>query len=395
MQSWLLNSSDNAKCMNPECKREFDREVLLNLVPKKFVNFDYKEHRENALLDIERSMLPSTLPFVEQELGRRENERLLEELRREKIRLRNLLAENHAQTMNINGRVVPPLQNVNSSFVQRCCVEGCRGWLSTAWKCGVCNTYSCPDCHRPKRSRDDEEHVCDPEEVKTVKMLKTDSKKCPACSTWIIKTEGCNQMFCTAPGCNTAFDWKTLRIINSGIHNPHYFEALRRGGIQGRNLADIPCGGVPTPRELQEVMRSLPDDNGFALKVLRLTNHITHVEMPRYPTEPRHDTNLELRIKYMLKEISDAEFRQRLQRREKDMQKKRDFGLIMQMVQNTLGDELRRLVLEKNVEEFKDRAIALIEYANSASKAVCRRYDCRGFRICLQTGRVISAGKSG
>ena len=56
----------------------------------------------------------------------------------------------------------------------------------------------------------------------------------------------CNQMWCVMEGCNTAFDWVSGRIITGAVHNPHYYEWLRRTGGQQRETGDIPCGGVPT-----------------------------------------------------------------------------------------------------------------------------------------------------
>jgi hypothetical protein len=60
----------------------------------------------------------------------------------------------------------------------------------------------------------------------------------------IYKIEGCAQMFCTE--CHTAFNWNTLRIENGIIHNPHYFEWMRRqnenGGQVERNPNEILCG---------------------------------------------------------------------------------------------------------------------------------------------------------
>ena len=44
----------------------------------------------------------------------------------------------------------------------------------------------------------------------------------------ISKIDGCNQMWCTQ--CHVAFDWKTGAIQNS-VHNPHYFEWLRKNKL--------------------------------------------------------------------------------------------------------------------------------------------------------------------
>ena len=31
-------------------------------------------------------------------------------------------------------------------FIKKCPVGDCEGYLSTSWKCGVCNTKVCPEC---------------------------------------------------------------------------------------------------------------------------------------------------------------------------------------------------------------------------------------------------------
>ena len=61
---------------------------------------------------------------------------------------------------------------------------------------------------------------------------------------------GCIQMWCTM--CATAFSWRTGTVINGAtLHNPHYYDYMQqRLGRLDRNPADIPCGGMPTYREL-------------------------------------------------------------------------------------------------------------------------------------------------
>ena len=44
-------------------------------------------------------------------------------------------------------------------FIKKCPDSVCRGFLSSAWKCGICNEFFCPDCHVKKNSRIDEEHI--------------------------------------------------------------------------------------------------------------------------------------------------------------------------------------------------------------------------------------------
>lgn len=78
-----------------------------------------------------------------------------------------------------------------STFVKPCVVDGCRGFLSSQWKCGVCSTWVCPKCHQVKNRKDDDEHVCNEDDVKTAELIQTTTKNCPKCSVGITKIDGC------------------------------------------------------------------------------------------------------------------------------------------------------------------------------------------------------------
>ncbi len=81
------------------------------------------------------------------------------------------------------------------TFVRKCPVTDCRGFLSSRWKCDLCKNYVCPDCNEIKNGDD---HVCDPNAVETINLLKKDTKPCVKCGTMIFKISGCSQMWCDA-----------------------------------------------------------------------------------------------------------------------------------------------------------------------------------------------------
>ena len=124
---------------------------------------------------------------------------------------------------------------------RKCPDENCRGFLSTQWKCGLCEKWACPECHVIKGDTRDADHTCDPDTLATAQLLSKDTKPCPKCSTPIHKIEGCDQMWCTQ--CHTGFSWKRGTIENR-VHNPHYYEwqRLNGGGRAPRNVGDFECG---------------------------------------------------------------------------------------------------------------------------------------------------------
>ena len=79
----------------------------------------------------------------------------------------------------------------------------------------MCFTYSCKSCHLPKNSKNDEEHKCDPDLVKTVELIESDTKPCPVVPHLSNKISGCDQMYCVT--CHTAFSWR-YGTIETGVH---------------------------------------------------------------------------------------------------------------------------------------------------------------------------------
>jgi hypothetical protein len=76
-------------------------------------------------------------------------------------------------------------------FVRRCTRDGCQGFLSTAWKCGLCEWHSCSKCFAVKGHAHDAEHECKKEDVETAELIKKDCKPCPKCGEFIEKSSGC------------------------------------------------------------------------------------------------------------------------------------------------------------------------------------------------------------
>ncbi len=106
--------------------------------------------------------------------------------------------------------------------VLRACPLECRGFLDQAGICGLCAKQVCLDCNEPLA----EDHKCDATAVATVRLLAKETKPCPTCHAPIFKIDGCDQMWCTL--CQTPFSWTTGEKEVGRVHNPHYYEWMRR-----------------------------------------------------------------------------------------------------------------------------------------------------------------------
>ena len=186
------------------CKRRMNRAELIAKFSATFVNTTFKEWRKRILFQRELSKMPSTQPYITQELKRRENLGLMREMEKERAQLRVRLRELDGIILTLHTQLVPPLEEKRSTFVHRCAQADCRGFLSTAWKCNVCSKYTCSHCNEQLGfTRDADTQVCQESDRKAMRILRNDGKNCPGgeCIHHF-----CDQMWCTM--CATAFSWR-------------------------------------------------------------------------------------------------------------------------------------------------------------------------------------------
>ena len=387
-QTYIL-SDPVAKCMNRECNREWTRKFMSEVFPASFINVKWKTHREQLIFDTERALLPATQPLVEDILERERIDLQIQELNREIsliARRRSELYEQHAN-VGVQGRGGNADQPTERRQFTRACPDAdCRGFLSTQWKCGLCSQWTCPTCNVVKGADRDVPHECNPDDVASAALMRQDTKPCPSCGMGIFRIEGCSQMWCTQ--CNTAFCWNTGRI-QTNVHNPHYFEWLRRTGGNAdiaRNPLDVLCG-----RELnnqfvraltQQIQRHHVTDDLQSKRVLRLTRaliHLNHVDMRTYRVD-NVQNNQTLRIQYLRNQITEEKFKSQLQKNDKKHRKHREIMDVLQMIMNTCTDILYRFMEEIRKDDWKKdyRIIAeirpLIEYANTCLASVSETY---------------------
>ena len=246
---------------------------------------------------------------------------------------------------------------------------GLCGFHDHAWKCNICERYTCPDCLECKSFRGP--HTCSESVKSSLAAIRSTSRKCPSCQIFIQRQEGCDQMYCTY--CHTAFSWNTGQRINGRIHNPHWYEAQRHG-VAGlaREWGDIPCGGRPAFAELTRVSNSSKVFSEIS-RIHRLITHIADYELHQFPTQITDTENVALRIRFILNDIDKATFSKALIRKEKSISFKRDVGNILQMCADAASDLLRQMCLEDRLDVEMLRK--LFAYVNISMKNLSSVYN--------------------
>lgn len=395
IKQYVLSNYQDANCMN--CHMQWNKEFLDNHLSKSFMTNEYKKHRENVLVEREKSLLPATVVLVEREKRRRANNKLIDELmeQREKLykqandiqKTIDMIRRNIYYDNELRGAGEASTSNdvkEKKIFVKACPADGCRGFLSTQWKCGICETWVCPDCHEIKMSQKDENHVCIKENVETAKMLTKECKSCPKCASAIYRVTGCSMMWCTI--CHTTFDWNSGKeIVTRSIHNPEYLDWVRRTkGSVPRAEGDLPlsCGGFPNyitvNHWITKYKNIAPEKISKLHTFFRWILHIQDIEL-RYNTNIVTD-NQDLRIGYLMNDFDEEHWKRTLQKREKTNEIKTSKRQINEMIVIASSDILNALISSKKSEDilnYLNELDGLIEHYNGAMFKIGERFHTK------------------
>jgi len=416
-----VKSECSVKCMNKNkndkgemiCDKQWTRRHLAKYMTKQFMVNDYKKIREKIVRDSEFSKLPETMPFVESQIR---GENIRKEISNIDIQIRDLTRKKnnlHFELRNNDNHTGYKAVIEKSLFMRPCPSENCRGFLNSSWKCGLCETYTCKDCNVLKGKDVNEEHTCNPDDVASTTLLNKDSKACPTCSTGIFKIDGCDQMWCTM--CHTAFSWKTGRKEQT-IHNPHYYEYLRKtNGVVPRAPGDNPCGADVPIRQIDmnqlitlitQFLENAKTENQNDISkwdnivnqfssIIRSKTHLNRVQAPPF-NRNQAPNNRPLRIDYLRNKIDETTFVTKVQRLEKVVEKNHEIYTVLTMFDSVMSDLLKRAL--KYVRNIKMRdsnyvfdnlttvlqeVTALIDYSNTLLSEIGSAYNSKQRKIEL------------
>lgn len=408
-KTFLLGRVEDACCMS--CNVGWNRKFMAENFEKTFMTRQYKDHREEVLIERELGMLQATQPHVEREIR---IEKLQEEIRQWREEYIRKLHKLEGELMDLmHGEITE-----RKKFVRKCPNGECHGFLSSALKCELCECWACGDCREVKgfSTEEKESHECNKDILESVKLLEKDSKPCPNCASLTFKTIGCNSMWCVE--CHASWNWVSGKIESGTIHNPEYFDWLKKQkGTIPRNPLDVQCGreidnnfiirllGI-FPRDIKNGWKEVRNWRGeyeyqkynglrqstFPFKsnstnenfaeIARNIIHIRHVEIPRFQAPDRLQNNLQIRINYMRNKIKKEEFKKIIQKKEKENEKKREINNILGMYMNCMTDIFYRLTAKpKQKDTINIEMEALRKYVNESLARVSSTYNCKKYEI--------------
>lgn len=395
-ENFILNKEFTC-CMNPDkqtngkpmCGKEWPRKFMLENFTKKFINNEWKNMLEKVCFEREQALMHTTMNYLEQE---KQKNKIKKEIADLSLAIRQL--KETRENLNImlrNGGDL--IANPYSFTTQICADPDCKGYLNNQWVCGICEQVTCNNCNKIKLINE-ENHICNDDDVATFELLTRDTKPCPRCKISIHKIEGCDQMWCVK--CHTAFSWRTGNI-ETRVHNPHYYEWQRQqnGGVAPRVYGDMECGrGIQGPQGqlllhyiihdcFKFLIQKLEQQGNMLNKILNLKSrnrqlarifsrmvHFENGELERYNVDENLN-NQDLRAMYLENVITETRFKQLLQQRDKNNKKKRDILEIGRLLLTTFIDIVYRF--KHDWKDYKENILK--EEEENTDTSICLTID--------------------
>ena len=422
IKTYLVSTVQLPNCMN--CKVEWNDELMRDVLSHHWITTKYAKKRKVLLFDIERSLLPATMEYVERQIildqgaedleivkplmymikecasqfnhvGKSdlhlfENAKKLIQTIQETSMKMSFLPTKSREDLRVFSRGRTPTVSVSDEkrkFIKPCPETGCKGFLSTAYKCGLCNSTSCPKCFEV--THENLEHTCKTENILSADLIRKESKGCPTCGVMIFKLSGCDQMWCTS--CNTGFSWNTGKVAtNNNIHNPHYFQWLatqnrvpnaERGGrentcLWGENRRlnySMTFFNVNSNQQI-DPQNDLTIAN-YIMKVIASIGHIYAEDRPNNERQPYELMNRDIRVCYLRNLITEDKFKSLCLKRINQ----REFDQTLGMIYDTLNTVARGIVNSitrtDTREQIREKYLelkGLIDYYNDH---ICKIYE--------------------
>jgi len=376
VRTYFKDILNEPHCM--KCKMQWEPEFVIASVNKVYYNGEFKENRKAMLTTLEKSRLPDTQNDAKVFLLQEELDKKVLSIKEQIKQLKTQIKIKEQEIILAHSEFLKEKKTGRKVFIMKC-QSDCKGFLSTSYKCDLCNKHTCSKCFEVKN--EDDVHTCKPENVETVSLMKKETRACPGCSVRIYKIDGCNQMWCVE--CNTAFDWVSGRIINGTIHNPHYYDYLKKNGDIQRAPGDVLCGGLPNVRSMYEkisLLRANGTIDGSVSEVMlrnignvhQFVNHIHHLYTDLTQNESYQNALKMVRIKYILSRMTEEEFSAAIFKEHKKNSKNQKKMQLLQMVDNVGTDILQNYnaFLEKKSHK-QDKCISqMIDMMNAFTRIV-------------------------
>ena len=391
-QTFILGGTQDPMCMF--CKNPWDRDFMNKNLTKKFVDTDLKQFSENLFVERQISLLPDTQNEAMKQKKIRELTDKVSEANSELNRIKKMLYDQKEIIGAYNLEIIRLRSGTSTSettdnFSIKCPSQDCNGFLDSKYFCTLCETKFCRHCMEIKK----EDHECDEDTKATIQAIKKEAKPCPGCGEMISKIDGCDQMWCVK--CHIQFSWRTGAQITGYNHNPEYFRWMRETGQQiNRNPCEanrqIMCGVALDDYTITRIASNVfHNDKNIVICFQILYRFYRHVEYKL--THAQHDENNDaelrnLRVRYLLGEITKNQWKRTLQQVDKKTKKIIAYNNIWRLIQTVMTSFMEQIITCSNENASPVEYLKIIKEARSfkvyANDSFCKACSVFGSTSC-------------
>jgi hypothetical protein len=382
---------------------------------------NYRIYREQRLSELEKVRLPETqliaasyksalLQIDIVQKGIRKDRTLLYKMYKSPDQYKDLIRETAARITEETTLLVKLKNTIEHwghtanldkipdvSSIRRCPTIECRGFLNAEFYCEICSNDFCSRCLEQIEM---DNHICDPKNEASVAAINREAKSCPTCATLISKIDGCDQMWCTQ--CHTTFSWLTGAKETGNTHNPHYYEWMRKTGQVIPRTEGLGCD-IPLLNHVlaafgQDIWDSIRTITSKGLRnaclnkklnrrqqilcaLLWTHRHVVHMEhVVNQGLDYTEPDNLDLRVRYLVGELSSESFMKEIQKRDKRYRKNLSRHQVYAMTYTAICDLFRRFVDNPTLpsgNKILKEIVNLLHYSNTCLLKLDKLYGSK------------------
>lgn len=279
-------------------------------------------------------------------------------------------------------------------YIKHCSIEGCQGMLDETWKCALCKQKVCSKCFE---NIGDKYHKCKKENVLSAKLIKSQTKPCPKCGAPVERASGCSQMMCMNPigtnkTCNTVFDFKTGKIDNGIIHNPHFYQWREKSGNNDTQFNVFQCGrrfpsfndiqrrickyfGLNTKEKWQNFMKIkkkyLMIIRNIYISCVTFTNRLNNYLQIYYPVNKSRSIDT-TNINFLTRKLSKSSYQMQLYKYHNCIKMNIDIHHIYDLFNKIVRENIIKFFVKPSVQNLNIMYKTIIELTNYSNKQLMK-----------------------
>lgn len=384
---FMLNENSFG-CMS--CKKIWNDDYIDSIFPKTFRKKELKAYKENLMFETQQAMFSETFDYVNRQAEIDDIHKKIAELQLTIAKYKEDIILLQQDRYLPAGFLEPSsTEEKKKAFISKPCPDAeCEGYLNRNSTCSACKLVLCSKCEVIKENN---KHVCNPNDVESVKLKLKTSKPCPKCSKLTFKIDGCSQVWCPTP-CGTAWNFNTGVLDRGPIHSPDYYAYMRKqnnGVVPAQNIMCEDNNVLPNIWHLQRKME--PEDFERISEIHRFFTDVSARAMYKYsennPLQNEFERNLDLRVKFLSNLIDKDSFKKTLFSRNKRINKHRTIYENLNMLY-VVGVDIFKKILNRNhpvnkttglldVKESFKEFDNIRNYYNEVIVKTKERYDCK------------------